>query len=648
MSRAAAFLPRLVLFGVMVIVGFVVSSAVVLALQDRTPQSAATEAPDYVLAGAPDTPGGSPVPVAFDALPSGSAVPLESLAPADLTAAADTLLGAEPAAYKNPSGFPRVPPISQFDGGPFQGSNCTLTSGAMLARLGFGIVTSGSTLRGLQDDQDGGTDLNDLNQALWRGYGVTFKTGFLRPDQLKSLLAEGFGTVIQGDYSKIPRGLRLQKDFLGGHAIYLDGYYPGNPDKGIPEAYYVIDPLGRPHSGYEGDWWPASVVDDFATAFGGGRVPAMWGYPPGGVPPEVVGPDVLPIPHGGGGGGGGGPTSTPKPGESASPGASASPSVPPVIEPGDLPPVTPAEDTPIDGGPDLGGVVLIPILEICLIDPPPAGCPTGVPAVFQFEATPVLEVPPGPSVDVVFVDSDRPNVAIVGFTVDPPGPATVHVWQHDGSPPTIGTPSSMSSLTLFGTTVQLANLDVLASTAYDFQVTAGSGLSVGSSPVGQFTTGNGVEQFDVALSQAVSPTFALEDGLSPYLHLAPGAYALPLVPLADLGGGSCDDELGFGGVGYCADIGPGVAVPDTCTRAQVTYALAGTEAESVVVRAFPVEEGTTPEGEVSLEAVLEAEGPVPSGEVSVGCLAPGLAYHVVLDAIGDDRGILASADVTAP
>ena len=27
---------------------------------------------------------------------------------------------------------------------------------------------------------------------------------------------------------------------------------------------------GSPHSGYEGDWWPASVVDDFATAFGGG------------------------------------------------------------------------------------------------------------------------------------------------------------------------------------------------------------------------------------------------------------------------------------------------------------------------------------------------------------------------------------------
>ena len=137
MSKLTLYLPRILLFGVMVVVGFVISSAVVLALQDRSPQSAATEAPDYLLAGAPDTPrrvarAGGVQRRAVRARP----VPLESLAPADLTAAADSLLGAEPAVYKNPSGFPRIPPITQFDGGPFQGANCTLASGAMLARLG--------------------------------------------------------------------------------------------------------------------------------------------------------------------------------------------------------------------------------------------------------------------------------------------------------------------------------------------------------------------------------------------------------------------------------------------------------------------------------------------------------------------------------
>ena len=211
----------------------------------------------------------------------------------------------------------------------------------------------------------------------------------------------------------------------------------------------------------------------------------MWAYPPGSVPPQVKDPHVEPIPHGGG------------PAPSAKPRGELAPSASPIIEPGDSAPPAPPIDTPLDGGGDLGGQILIPILEICLIDPPPAGCPTGVPATFQFESTPVLQVPPGPTVDVVFVDSDRPNVAIVGFTVDPPGPATVHYWQHDGLPATIQTPSSMFGLvaTCSGRPcVQLANLDVLAATTYDFQATAGSGISVGSSPVGQFTAGNGVEQ----------------------------------------------------------------------------------------------------------------------------------------------------------
>ena len=104
----------------------------------------------------------------------------------------------------------------------------------------------------------------------------------------------------------------------------------------------------------------------------------------------------------------------------------------------------------------------------------------------------------------------------------------------------------------------------------------------------------------------------------------------------------------FGGVGYCADIGSGVPPPAVCTRAQVTYALTGSDADSVVIRAFPTEEGTASDGGVSLEGVLEATGPVPSGDVSVGCLASGLSYHIVLDGVGDDRGILAATDVTVP
>ena len=249
---------------------------------------------------------------------------------------------------------------------------------------------------------------------------------------------------------------------------------------------------------------------------------------------------------------------------------------------------------------------------------------------------------------MVFVDSDRPNVAIVGFTVDPPGPATVRYWQHDGSPATIETPSSMSSVNLFGTTVQLANLDVLAATTYDFQAIAGSGISVGSSPVGQFTAGNGVEQFDVALSEATRRRSRSRTGSRPTCTSRRTPYAQPLVPLADLGGGGVRRPALVRRARVLRRHRHRGRRPRDVQRAEVTYALSGIDADSVVIRAFPTETATTEGGEVSLEGVLEAGGPAPSGEVGVGCLASGLTYHIVLDAIGDDRGILASEDVTVP
>ncbi len=376
MSLLARLIPRLLVFGVAAVIGAIVASVAVAAVQDRTPQSTAGLAPvpEFTMTG-PDTPSGPDMPVvpgavvAFNAVPSGEPQPLATLSPEDLLAASAALLGGEPVSFVNPSGFPRIPPITQFDGGPFQGANCTLASGAMLVRVGSGVVTTGSTLRTLQDDQDGGTGLGDLSVALWRGYGIHYPSGLIRPDQLKSLLGAGYGAVVQGDYSRVPRALRLQKDFTGGHAIYLDGYYPGNAKRGIPEAYYVIDPLGRPQSGYEGDWWPASIIDAFAGSFGGGRVAAMWAFPPGGVAPEVVGPDVLPIPAGPGGGSSG---SGSEPGsDPVASGESPSPATPPdapinVLEPGDLTVTLPAADPPAsDAG--SGGLELRPVFEFCSV-----------------------------------------------------------------------------------------------------------------------------------------------------------------------------------------------------------------------------------------------------------------------------------------
>ena len=651
MSALLSLLPKVLVFGVSALLSGVVASVAVGAMQNEGPVSTAGAAPEYLLQG-PDTPAGPGVTVAFDEQPSGveptvaEVIPLE-----DLTAAADALLGGEPISFTNPAGFPRIPPITQFDGGSFAGSNCTLASGAMLARLGYGIVTTGSTLRTLQDDMDGGTGINDLATALWRGYGITFNHGLIRPASLKDLLAGGYGAVVQGDYSKIPRALRLQKNFTGGHAIYLDGYYPGSAKKGIPEAYYVIDPIGRPKYGYQGEWWPASVVDDFATSFGGGRIAAMWGFPPGGVPPDVVGPDVVPIPPDPPGGGS--PGSTPEPGESPvpTPDPSASPVGPvgPVtpVDAGDLTAELAPDDPPIGDG-KWGDIVLVPVFDICLLQPRPDFCPSGIEAVFDAGSPPILQLPLGPDVEVAFVDSDRPDVAIVGFTVDPPGAADVKFWEADGTPAIVDTSSSMSSISLFGKTVILARLDVRAGTAYKFQAVSGTGLLAGSSPVGSFTTGDGVSKFEVALSEAASPVFELATGISPYVHIAEGAFAKPMLELSGLGAVTCLESASFGGTGYCLDIGSAEAPSTTCMRAEVGYELTGIDATEVLVRAYPTVAGETPGGEMTLDGVLEATGAAPAGEVSVGCLASGLSYTIVLDAVGDDRGTLATETVTVP
>jgi len=675
MILARSLLPKLAVFVVSLLIGAVVANVVVAATSDHGPVSSVGAAPDYLLAGA-DTPAGPGPVVAFDETPDPSASPvaLASLAPVDLDAAAAALLGGgdqpgqanEPAAFKDPTGFPRIDPITQFDGGPFQGSNCTLASGAMLARLAFGIVTNGSTLRTLQDDQSGGTGLNDLQTALWRGYGVHAPTGLLRPKQLKDLLASGYGAVIQGIYGEIPAGLRLQRSFTGGHAIYLDGYYPGNAKRGIPEAYYVIDPIGRPRAGYKGEWWPASIVDKFALAFGGSRIPAMWAFPPGGVPPEVVGPDVVPIPSDAPN-----PSSTPSPSATPNPSGSPEPSAMPnpsgspeptaslapgvtpgpivgPVEPGDITVVLPpAVVGPVDN-PGLGGKILVPIFDICLVNPGLSGCPTGLEAVFPAGEPAVLQLPPGPAVNVLFVDSDRANQVIVGFTVDPPAPADVKFWVQGQSPGAVSQASALTSINLFGSTVVLARLDVKAATTYAFQAVAGGGLLAGHSEVGTFTTGSGVEAFDVALAQEAAPVYKAGTGLSPYSHLAEGAFLRPMVKLAGLGGTACEEPADFGGTPYCldqVDLGP---ASNACTVARVTYQLAGIDAESVAVRAFPAEAGMTPGGDMTLDGVLEATGPAGSGTVSVGCLGSGMTYHIAIDAIGDDRGVLASQTVTVP
>jgi hypothetical protein len=128
-----------------------------------------------------------------------------------------------------------------------------------------------------------------------------------------------------------------------------------------------------------------------------------------------------------------------------------------------------------------------------------------------------------------------------------------------------------------------------------------------------------------------------------------GQFVRPMVQLDLLGANAVCEELArFGAIDWCldqADLGP---PSNVCTSAVVTYELDGIEAESVAVRAHPSEKGVLPDGGMTLDGVLEATGPPGIGSVTVGCLGSGMTYHVAIDAVGDDRGVLASETVTVP
>ena len=242
-----------------------------------------------------------------------------------------------------------------------------MASGAMLARLGYGIVTTGSQLRALQPDQEGGTSLADLQVAIGK-WGVSFSQGAISPLQLRALLYAGAGAVLQVTYGTIPVALRLQKNFTGGHAIYLDGFRPAGTDG--PAAYYVIDPLGPTWSGYKGSWWPANIVEAAALDFGGGTAYTAWAFPGGTAPAD---PPALPP--------GAYPDSSLPPGETPTPMPPPGDTPPPVDLPSSEPALTPppAGDDPPDVPPDAwvphwgdifaGGVVFSPVLSICVNRP---------------------------------------------------------------------------------------------------------------------------------------------------------------------------------------------------------------------------------------------------------------------------------------
>ena len=381
-----------------------------------------------------------------------------------------------------PTGLPRVPPISQFDGGPLERSNCTMAAGAMLARLGYGIVATGSQMRALQSDREGGTSLADLTVAFDK-YGVTLSRGAISPLQLRALLYAGAGAVLQVTYGKLPVSLRLQQNFTKGHAIYLDGFRPAGPDG--PAAYYVVDPLGPTWAGYKGALWPADTVEAAGLDFGGGKAFTAWAFPGGAAPanPAPLPPDSFPSASAA-------PGATPTPGATPAPGAtpSPSPSPTPIPSPPPLPssdpslPVPPAGDDPPvvppgGEGPGWGGILeggfdLRPFLTVCIVNPA-AWCPDGIIGVWP-QAVPLVTLPPLQVVDIGLLYANPIGGGLMQVIFNVPDGSTpfLQFWNAEQTSGPLKTAPSIEAALLNGARVQVATFPIEQGVNYNFVASA--------------------------------------------------------------------------------------------------------------------------------------------------------------------------------
>jgi ribosomal protein L40E len=380
---------------------------------------------------------------------------------------------------------PRVPAISQFDGGPLQAVNCVMASGAMLARLGFGIVTTGSQLRALQDDQDGATNYADLKAALARGWAVSLFTGDLSAIQLRALLWAGAGVEVGIVYGVLPIPDRVQESFTGNHSIYIDAFRQAGSDG--PAAYYVMDPIGHTWAGYRGEWLPAADIEAAAEAHSAGKISAAWTFAGGVVPADhrVLPPSAYP---------GAGPGESPAPTGTGGPGSTSGPIVDP-LPLGDLPLATdpatgdPPPNTPTF--PDLHFVkdayVMDPSvgLPTCSAVPTPAGCPTGILGIIDVGGAALLSPssPPASSIDLLYANLISPGTYQIVFTAPAGSDSNLFLWGTSGALQQADVQAGF----IGGQAVSVATVTLDTSTSYSFVATASGSGGQAISSVGTVT-----------------------------------------------------------------------------------------------------------------------------------------------------------------
>ena len=146
-------------------------------------------------------------------------------------------------------------------GTELDGENCTMASACIaLDRQTLGAKTSNPPeMRSYQNDQVGGTDLNDAKFAWSNGFNETLSVHWGTSwASFVSMIQGGRGGLLQGKYSQIHDEYSSQRSFDGGHAMYINEF--------SPDGYALVyDPLaGGPR------WMPGDMLRDYAEAFGGG------------------------------------------------------------------------------------------------------------------------------------------------------------------------------------------------------------------------------------------------------------------------------------------------------------------------------------------------------------------------------------------
>ena len=393
----------------------------------------------------------------------------------------------ERAPWWTSSGIPRVQMITQFDNqGSFTGVNCVMASGAMLAQLGYGIMTTGSQMRSLLRPQHGGgTTLFEMAQVIRAGWDVPVRLGVISPLMLRALMNAGAGAVIIVNYGIFPVSMRNQKDFTGFHAMYIDAVRFSAD--GSQAEYYVMDPIGRPSRGYNGEWWPADLVEKAAQSFGHGFIATAWAFAGGIVPhgnyptlPPANFPadDRKPGKH---------PTQapiavTPAPSESAPADVSD-----PIGDPGPPPPSGDPDVSVGPGQPPIkGGVDLSFFLGLCVQPNKPSFCPPGVPAVYPTAKAPPPTVPPlvgKVPLDLLYTDTPQPGIWRTIIDAPPGVDPAFSYWPADGSGPALD--ATPLAATLGGKNVWVVQVQVTQPSNFAFVASTNQGGSISTSQIGQ-------------------------------------------------------------------------------------------------------------------------------------------------------------------